>query len=168
VPSNYQTASVSCVSMELALTRYGHALGRWRAAWRFASPELRRTVALAQISAAWDVFRRDAGPDALGPAHEAPVDQIGITSTEDPRRNGLLLWLADHASPAIADAARLLCRMVSATRPFRAEEQVLLQLARDTLAGSGRLGPITRLLPTAGVDAEDVGLPRRVIAVAVD
>jgi hypothetical protein len=84
--------------MELvpSLTRYGFALGRWQGAWRFASPELRRAVSLAQISATWDTFRRDAGAGDVGPAHEESIGNVGITCASDMRRDGLLLWLSDQ------------------------------------------------------------------------
>lgn len=150
VPSNIKITSVIRVAMDLALAlaRYGHALGRWQAGWRFAAPELRHAVSLALLSAAWDTFRRDAGPGDVGPAHDEPAGRAGVTSTDDPRRDGILLWLADHGTPPVAEAAALLVRMVGATRRFGEEEQSLLEAARDALAaGVGRQGRIARALP---------------------
>lgn len=133
-----------------ALVRYGHALGRWQAAWRFASPELRRAVGLAQISAAWDVFRRDAGPGDVGPAHEPSIASTSLLSTGDPRRDGLLLWLADHAAPAVAEAAGLLARAVGANRRLGADDRDLLEAARDALAApTSARGPVARILQEA-------------------
>lgn len=156
--------------MELAtaLARYGHALGRWQAAWRFASLELRQTVALAHISAAWDVFRRDAGPGVVGPAHYPSIASVSLLSTNDPRRDSVLLWLADHGTPAISEAAGLVADMVSATKRFGAEQQNLLQVARDALEFSGSPGPIARLLPRDHADGEGPLAPLCVLAGAVD
>ena len=156
--------------MELApaLARYAHALGRWQAAWSFASPALRRAVSLAQISAAWDVFRRDAGPGAVGREHAVPADAAGITAVDDPRRDGLLLWLADHGVPALTDAAGQLSRMVGASGRFDADKQVLLQVAGDALNSDCRSGPIAGLLPQNDSEADDALAPLGTIAAAVD
>jgi hypothetical protein len=44
------------------------------------------------------------------------------------------LWLADSAAPAIAEAATTVAHMVAATRRLGAEEQALLDAARNALA----------------------------------
>lgn len=121
--------------MELvpALARYGYVLGRWQAAWRFASPELQRAVALAQISTAWDMFRRDAGPGDVGPAREPSAREIAMLTSNDPRRDGVLLWLADHGTPAIAEAATVMVRATEATRRLGSADSALLDVALDAL-----------------------------------
>ena len=152
-----------------ALARYGHALGRWQAAWRFASPELRRAVALGQISAAWDVFRRDAGPGDVGPAYAPSIASTSLLSTGDPRRDGLLLWLADQGAPAVADAAGLLARAVGANRRLGSDDCDLLDVARDALREPAAMrGPIARALQgVAGPDSA-VGEGLLVLAGVVD
>lgn len=171
MPSNPETTSVSCGVIDLApeIIRYAHALGRWHAAWRFAAPELRRTVALAQISAAWDVLRRDAGPGEFGPAHEVPVGSTSLLNSDDLRREAMLLWLADNGAPAIAEAASLLARATGARRRFDADDQALLEAARDALAAppSGK-GAIARAIHIkVGVD-DPVLASISVIVQAVD
>ena len=93
----------------LDLTGYAHALGRAHAAWQFAGAELRRASALATVSAAWDIFRRDAGAGDVGPAHETTSAATQLLFAEDPRRDAVLLWLAAHGAPAIAEAAAIRC-----------------------------------------------------------
>lgn len=129
----------------LDLTGYAHALGRAQGVWRFARPPLRRAAALATISAAWDTFRRDAGAGAVGPAHEATPAQLPLA--EDPRRDAVLLWLADHGAPAIAEAAGTVARIVGAARRFDADQHALLDAARDALSAPTPVsGPIARLV----------------------
>ena len=170
LPSNQPIASICCCTMELApaLARYAYALGRWQATWRFASPELRRAVSLAQISAAWDIFLRDAGPGDVGPAHEAPESSTALLTSDDPRRDGVLLWLADYGAPVIAEAAALVAHSVGASRGFGAEEQDLLDAARNVPAETARPGAIARLLPPLRADAEHAMAPLRAIAATVD
>jgi len=153
----------------LNLTGYAHALGRAQAAWRFAAPALRRAAALATISAAWDVFRRDAGAGAVGPAHETTAGAAQLLFSDDPRRDAVLLWLADHAAPELAAAAATLARMVRATRRFGAEEQALLDVAQGALAApTPNLGPIARGVIGAGTSDTGVLEILHAIAVAVD
>ena len=148
------------------LTGYAHALGCAQAAWRFAGADLRQAAALATISSAWDTFRRDAGAGDVGPAHETSVAQAQLLFTEDPRRDGVLLWLADHGAPAIRDAAATVARMVGATRRFGPEEQALLEVARETLTlPAAAPGPIARIVAT-GSDDPVLG-PLRALAAAV-
>ena len=57
----------------------------------------------------------------------------------------MLLWLADHGVPAIAEAATLLGRAVGEQRRFNADDQALLEAACDALAPPPSLaGPIGR------------------------
>lgn len=80
----------------------------------------------------------------------------------------MFLWLADYGVAAIAEAAGLVVRMVGATKRFVAEQQDLLQVARDALESGGRPGPIARLFPRDLADGNDPFVPLRVIASAVD
>jgi hypothetical protein len=156
--------------MDLAptLARYGYALGRWQAAWRFAEPELRRAVSFVVISEAWSAFRRDAGAGEVGPAHQEAIGNTGITCTADPRRDRLLLWLTDHGAPSVAGAAEVVARMVGASRRFSGEELDLLETARDALADGGRPGSIARMLPPPEGNSDPALATLRTIATAVD
>lgn len=155
------------------LTNYAHALGRAQAAWRFAGADLRRASALATVSAAWDVFRRDAGAGDVGPAREIATAEAQLLFTEDPRRDAVLLWLADHGAPAIAEAAAILARMVGSTRRFDAEDRALLEAALEA-AREALAHPITAVCPiakvvAAGVRSENVALdPLRILAATID
>ncbi len=151
------------------LTGFAHALGRAQAAWRFAGTELRRAAALATISAAWDIFRRDAGAGEVGPAHETTAAAAQLLFTEDPRRDAVLLWLADEAVPAIAEAAAIVARMVGATRRFGTEDQALLDAARDAIVSPvAAVGPIGRLVPGDGRSGNAVMQSFRELAAVVD
>lgn len=152
----------------LDLTGYAHALGSARAAWRFASPTLTRAAALATISAAWDTFRRDAGAGDVGPAHETTPAAAQLLFTEDPRRDPLLLWLADHGVVAIAEAAATVARMVGARRRFGAKEHALLDATRDALASSAAAGPVEIIVARRAPSKHSLLEPLRVAACAVD
>jgi len=170
-PSNSVITGISSVVMETHpdLTGYAHALGRAQAAWRFATPALRRAAALATISAAWDVFRRDAGAGAVGPAHETTAAAAQLLFSDDPRRDAVLLWLADHAAPELAEAAATLAGMVGATRRFGADEHALLDAARDALAAPDTAsGPIARRIPRGAGPGDPVVEPLQILARAVD
>lgn len=146
---------------------YAHALGSARAAWRFAGAELRRASAFATVSAAWDIFRRDAGAGDVGPAHESTTAQLLLT--EDLRRDAVLLWLADHAGPPITEAATTLARMVGAARRFGTEELALLDTARNALAHHAKApGSIRDVVAPGGGSNDPVLQPLRDVAVAVD
>ena len=151
---------------QLDITGYAHALGRYEASWHFASAELRRAAALRAISMAWDTYRRDAGPGDVGLAHEQPVDAQGVLRVDDPRRDAVLLWLADHGAPEIAEAAATLARMMGATGRFNGEQQSLVHEASDA-AASPPGGPIARSIAEAADDAPVVG-PLMMLARAVD
>ncbi len=152
----------------LDLTGYAYALGRAEAAWRFAGAELRRTAALATISNAWDIFRREAGAGDVGRAHKTAPAASLLLVTEDPRRDPVLLWLADHGVLDIAKAATTVARMVGATRRFGAEEQALLGAAQDALANPPALGPVARVISGGGGSETPVLEPLLAIAGAVD
>ena len=153
----------------LNLTGYAHALGRAEAAWRFAGSELRRAAAFATISAAWDIFRRDAGAGDVGPAHETTAAGTHLLLSEDPRRDAVLLWLADHAVPAIGEAAAMLARMVGAARRFGTEDQALLDAARNVIAHPGKAhGPIGKVVAAASAPDNIVLEPLRSLAAAID
>ena len=150
----------------LDLTGCAHALGLSEAAWRFAGAELRRTAALATVSTAWDIFRRDAGIGDVGPAHETAPAATQLLFTEDPRRDPVLLWLVDHGAPEIAEAAATVVRMVGSTRRFGAKEQAVLDAARD--ANPPALGPIARVIASGGRSDTPVLEPLLAIARAID
>ncbi len=151
------------------LTGYAHALGRAQAAWRFADAELRRAAALATVSAAWDIFRRDAGAGDVGPAHETTAEAAQLLFTEDPRRDAVLLWLADHGAPAVAEAAATLACMVGAKRRFDAEDRALLDAAADALAHPAMAtGPIARVIAAGGLSVYGVLVPLHTLAAAID
>lgn len=113
---------------------YAHAVGQAAAAWRFASGELRRAAALAAVSAAWSIYLRDAGAGDVGPAHETEAADGQLLLSGDPRRDAVLLWLADYGAPPIAEAAATIAGMVGAARRFSADDRALLDAARDALA----------------------------------
>lgn len=151
---------------QLDLMAYAHALGRYEASWRFAGTELRQALAFRAISAAWDTYRRDAGPGEVGPAHEEHADGAGVLRVNDPRRDAVLLWLLDHGASDIADAAGTLVRMVAATRRFSADEHALLHEARDAVS-SAQEGPLTRRIGEAASGVQ-VTAPLMSVARAVD
>ncbi len=137
MPSNLTIASIWSLVMDLPLDLigYAHALGRAQAAWRFAHADLRRASTLAAVSAAWDIFRRDAGAGDVGPAHENTAAQLLLT--DDPRRDAMLLWLVDRGAPPIAEAAATIAAMVAATHRFGTTQLDLLARARDALVDAG-------------------------------
>lgn len=153
--------------LNLDLTSLGYALGRLAGATRFASPEVRKVAALATVSDAWRAYRRDAGAGDVGPAHEASADSMSILLTDDPRRDAVVLWLATHGVPAIADAATTVVRMVNATRGFEADALALLNAAQDAVAQAPAGGPLTRAcgLADLGPDHPLQGLARATAAV---
>lgn len=117
--------------------RYGQALGRAEAGWRFAAPRLQTAAALSAVSTAWEIFCRDAGAGDSGPAHHTTATNMALLLTQDPRRDPVLLWLADHGAPPIADAAGTIATMVAATKRFGNEHLDLLARARDALVDMG-------------------------------
>lgn len=134
------------------LTLLAYAFGRLAGATRFASPEIRKVAALATVSDAWRAYRRDAGAGDVGPAHQASADSMSILLTDDPRRDAVVLWLAAHGVPAIADAATTVVRMVKATRGFEPDALELLEAAQDAAAQRTSVGPLTR-----ACGLEDIG-----------
>ena len=153
----------------MPLARYAHALGRYQAGCRFAGNDLRKAFAFASVSAAWATFRRDAGSGDAGPAHEDTIDAMSVLMTGDPRRDAVLLWLADNGAPSIAEAACILARMIGATHRFSKDDRMLLDAARDAIAQPGtKSGPLSRCLAIeSGLD-ESLLRPLAVIAAAMD
>lgn len=135
----------------LDLTSLGYAFGRLAGAARFASPEIRSVASLATVAGAWRAYRRDAGAGDVGPAHHASADSMSILLTDDPRRDALVLWLAAHGVPAIADAAKTVVRMVKATRGFGPDALGLLEAAQDAVAQRTSVGPLTRVCGLADI-----------------
>ncbi|MET0372878.1 MAG: hypothetical protein ABW128_01315, partial [Rhizorhabdus sp.] len=94
-------------------------------------------------------FRRDAGAGDTGIAHAASQDAASIVLTDDPRRDAVVLWLADHGTPAIAAAAATIARMVDARQRFAPDAMTLIETAQAALR-AGR---------TRGALAGAIGLP---------
>jgi hypothetical protein len=151
----------------LDLTPLGYAFGRLAGAARFASPEIRRVVGLATVAGAWRAYRRDAGAGDVGPAHQPSSDPSSILMTDDPRRDAVVLWLASHGVPAIADAATTVVRMVDATRRFGAEALEVLDVAQEALTQMSA-GPFTRACGLADVSPDHPLEPLRQAISAVD
>jgi hypothetical protein len=148
-------------------TSLGYALGRLAGAIRFASPEIRKVARLATVADAWRAYRRDAGIGDVGPAHQPSTDALSVLLTDDPRRDAVVLWLAAHGVPAIADAAAVVVRMVNATRGFEADALALLNAAQDAVAQTAAGGPLTGAcgLADVGPDHPLHGLARATAAV---
>ncbi len=141
-----------------------HALGCLTGATRFATAECNRVGSLAMVAEAWRAYRRDAGAGDVGLAHQESIDADTLLLTDDPRRDAVLLWLADHGVPAIAAPAAKLARMVDATRRFASDELALLDAAQAALLASSTIGPLAITLGLAGLDADH---PFQLIAPAV-
>jgi hypothetical protein len=153
----------------LDLTSLGYAFGRLAGAARFASSEIRRVASLATVAGAWRAYRRDAGAGDVGPAHQPSSDPSSILMTDDPRRDAVVLWLAAHGVPAIADAATAVVRMVNATHVFEVDALALLIAAQDAVAQADARGPLTAAcgLAAVGPDHPLHGLARATAAVDV-
>ncbi len=145
----------------------GYALGRLAGAIRFASPEIRTVASLATVADAWRAYRRDAGIGDVGPAHQPSTDALSILLTDDPRRDAVVLWLAAHGEPAIADAATVVVRMVNATRGFETDALALLNAAQDAVTQAVADGPLAGAcgLAYVGLDHPLHGLARAAAAV---
>ncbi|RYD19933.1 MAG: hypothetical protein EOP89_14990, partial [Lysobacteraceae bacterium] len=152
-----------------AHTSLGYAIGRLAGAIRFASPELRKVARLATVADAWRAYRRDAGPGDVGPAHRPSPDALSILLTDDTRRDAVVLWLAAHGIPAIADAATVVVRMVNATRGFELDALAVLNAAQDAMTRAAAGGPLTGAcgLADVGPDHPLHGLARAAAAVDV-
>ena len=148
-------------------TSLGYALGRLAGAIRFASPEIRKVASLATVADAWRAYRRDAGLGNVGPAHRPSPNAQSILLTDDPRRDGVVLWLAAHGIPAIADAASVVVRMVNATRRFEADALAVLNAAQDAVTQAVADGPLAGAcgLAYVGLDHPLHGLARAAAAV---
>jgi hypothetical protein len=113
---------------EVSLNDVALLAGRIGGALAMAPPGTVAASAQRQLSVIWEVFRRDAGTPDVGREHHVSSD---LLVTDDPRRDGLLLWLADHARAPLADAAALTVKLVSARRRFDADQQAMLSAALD-------------------------------------
>lgn len=154
---------------DAAIARYAHALGRYQAAWRFAALELRHAVQVASVSVTWDTYCRDAGPGAIGPAHEEAADRVGVTTTSDGRRDALLLWLIDNGSPTIREGAGTLAQMTNAGHRFSVGEHALLDAARDAVCRFAFVpGPIAKCIGAEGWSDNITLRPLVALATAVD
>lgn len=103
------------------------AAGCLAGAWAMA-PQASRAAAIARrLQAMWDVFQRDAGRGEMGPDHRALEE--GVLASFDPRRGGVLLWLANHAAAPLAEAATLAARAVGAAGGLAAEDLDVLGAA---------------------------------------
>ncbi|MET0371722.1 MAG: hypothetical protein ABW039_10135 [Sphingobium sp.] len=129
--------------------------GRLDGAVHFADASHRAMVAQARVAAAWRAFRRDAGAGDTGIAHAGSHDAASILLTDDPRRDAVVLWLADHGTPAIAAAAGAVARMVDAQRRFAPDAMALIETTQAALrAGKtrGELAGATDLPDPSGDD----------------
>jgi hypothetical protein len=86
---------------------------------------------MRRVSAIWDAYLRDAGAGDVGRNHVG--SQGALLSTSDPRRDGILLWLVDHARPGLAAAAATAARTVGAERRLAKEALDHLAIAIDML-----------------------------------
>lgn len=146
------------------LVPLGHALGCLTGAGRFATAECRQVGAFATIAEAWRAYRRDAGAGDVGLAHEESSDADSVLLTHDPRRDAVLLWLADHGLPELAAPATMLARMVKAHQRFASDQLALLDAAQVALAAA----PATGTLATAlGLGTLDPDHPLRRLVPAV-
>jgi hypothetical protein len=105
--------------------------GRLAGAWAMAPQTTRVAAAGRHLQAVWDTFLRDAGMGDVGPDH--CVHAGGVLTSLDPRRDGVLLWLMNHAPPSLGEAATLAARAVGAARSLPAEDLELLAAAVDFL-----------------------------------
>lgn len=136
------------------LVPLGHALGCLTGAARFATAECRRVGAFATIAEAWRTYRRDAGAGDVGLAHEESMDADSVLLTDDPRRDAVLLWLADHGLPELAAPAAMLARMVKAHQRFASDQLALLHAAQVALATAPATGALTTTLGLAAFDPD--------------
>ena len=110
-----------------------HQFGRLDGAVHFADAPHRAMIAQASVAAAWRTFRRDAGAGDTGIAYAGAHDAASILLTDDPRRDAVVLWLADHGTPAIAAAAATIARMVDARQRFAPGAIALIKAAQAAL-----------------------------------
>lgn len=108
-----------------------HAAGRLAGATSMASLETRSAALLRQLCAVWETYLRDAGAGDVGREHRPK--SFGLFKTMDPRRDGILLWLADHAGPALADSAAAAVRAIRAKQRLEAEALDALAIALELM-----------------------------------
>lgn len=119
------------------------AAGRFSGAAAIAPTTTRAAAAQRQLAAIWDAFRHDAGSGPVGREHLAPT---GLIDTDDPRRDGLLLWLAGHADPLLAEAATIAARAVGAVHRFDADQLDLLAAAVELMPRAPDNRSVTKVL----------------------
>jgi|GEM_PF-4316756 len=107
------------------------AVGRLAGAFEMAPDATRAAAAVRRLQVAWDTYLRDAEAGDAGPEHG--VAEGSLLASHDPRRDGVLLWLASHGAPPIATAAQLAVQAVCAERRLPAVDLELLAIAVDRL-----------------------------------
>jgi hypothetical protein len=123
---------VSCVvSARSWIELAAHVAGRLAGASAMGTKAVRDAASLRQLSAIWDAYLRDAGAGDVGREHQ--VMTTGLFTTVDPRRDGVLLWLIDHAAPAMAECAAVAARAVGAKQRFAPERLEALALALELM-----------------------------------
>ena len=152
----------------LDLLSLAYAFGQCDSAMRFSDPVHRAIGALATVADAWRAYRRDAGAGETGVAHAGTFDDDAVLLTHDPRRDAVLLWLADHASPAIAAAAATLAKIVDARRPFAPDALALLDAAQAALARPPGPGALAFVLELDTMPAEHPLWMTRPVIGAID
>jgi hypothetical protein len=105
--------------------------GRLAGAVAMAPPRTREVAALRQVSAIWEAYLCDAGPGDVGRDHIGSPG--GLLVTSDPRRDGVLLWLVNNATPEFAVAAATAAKAVGAKRSLGSVALGVLAAAIDML-----------------------------------
>ena len=117
-----------------------HQFGRLDDAVHFADALHRAMIAQASVAAAWRAFRRDAA---------------SILLTDDPRRDAVVLWLADHGTPAIVAAAATIARIVDARQRFAPDAIALIEAAQAALQAGRARGVLAGATGLPDLDGED-------------
>lgn len=107
------------------------AVGRLAGTLAMAPEATRAAAAGRRLQVIWDTYLRDAGAGEAGPEHG--VLDASLLASDDPRRDGVLLWLASHGAPPIAAAAQLAVEAVGAERRLPAGDLELLAVAVDRI-----------------------------------
>lgn len=131
-----------------------HSFGRLDGATAFADREARPLAALATIADAWTAYRRDAGSGDVGVAHAGTIDDETVLLTADPRRDAVLLWLADSAFPTVAASAATLVCMVEAKQRFPPEDMALLDTACAAFSAARTDGALARAFGLADLEPD--------------
>lgn len=105
--------------------------GRLNGMMAMATPVVREAVEYRRLSAIWSAYRRDAGAGEVGRDHRGTSPDL--LATNDGRRDGVLLWLIDHAPSTLSAAAERAARAVGARQRLDGEALELLAAAIDEL-----------------------------------